>query len=194
MTQKAGQQIKDILAIIFSHPEGLSRGEISDRLTFSINNKTLQRRLRTLVDNSQIVKKGERKLTRYFPLQSTSTSIKGQLKDKKSLIFCKRSQEKLVFLENPVHAREIVSYNRSFLEDYVPNKSHYVPLTIRNKLYEEGRRFDKQLAAGTYAKQICQRLLIDLSYNSSRLEGNTYSRLDTQKLVEEGISAEGFNS
>ena len=33
--------------------------------------------------------------------------------------------------------------------------------------------------------------MIDLSYNSSRLEGNTYSRLDTQKLVEEGISAEG---
>jgi len=33
--------------------------------------------------------------------------------------------------------------------------------------------------------------LIDLSYNSSRLEGNTYSRLDTQKLVEEGIAATG---
>ncbi|NKB46177.1 MAG: hypothetical protein GKR77_00105, partial [Legionellales bacterium] len=48
-----------------------------------------------------------------------------------------------------------------------------------------------QLVAGTYARQICQRLLIDLSYNSSRLEGNTYSRLDTQKLVEEGIAAEG---
>ena len=47
------------------------------------------------------------------------------------------------------------------------------------------------LAAGTYARQICQRLLIDLSYNSSRLEGNTYSKLDTQRLVEEGISAEG---
>ena len=47
------------------------------------------------------------------------------------------------------------------------------------------------MAAGTYARQICQRLLIDLSYNSSRLEGNTYSILDTQRLVEEGISAEG---
>lgn len=33
--------------------------------------------------------------------------------------------------------------------------------------------------------------MIDLSYNSSRLEGNTYSKLDTQKLVEDGLTAEG---
>ena len=62
---------------------------------------------------------------------------------------------------------------------------------MREALFQQGKRFDEQLAAGTYARQICQRLLIDLSYNSSRLEGNTYSRLDTQKLVEEGVSAEG---
>jgi Fic family protein len=58
-------------------------------------------------------------------------------------------------------------------------------------LHKEGKRINKQVAAGTYAQQICQRLLIDLSYNSSRLEGNTYSRLDTQKLLEDGVSAEG---
>lgn len=45
--------------------------------------------------------------------------------------------------------------------------------------------------AGTHAHQIFNRLLIDLSYNSSRLEGNTYSLLDTQRLVLEGSSAEG---
>jgi hypothetical protein len=35
------------------------------------------------------------------------------------------------------------------------------------------------------------RLLIDLSWASSHLEGNTYSRLDTQNLIEFGIAAEG---
>ena len=34
-------------------------------------------------------------------------------------------------------------------------------------------------------------MLIDLSYNSSRLEGNTYSKLDTQKLIEQGKTAKG---
>lgn len=35
------------------------------------------------------------------------------------------------------------------------------------------------------------RLLIDLSWASSRLEGNTYKRLDTQNLIELGQEAEG---
>ncbi len=46
-------------------------------------------------------------------------------------------------------------------------------------------------AAGTYAKQILGRLLIDLSWNSSRLEGNTYSLLDTKRLIEFGEEAQG---
>src|SRR6202034_4835816 len=45
--------------------------------------------------------------------------------------------------------------------------------------------------AGTYAKRIFNRLLIDLSWNSSRLEGNTYSLLDTKRLIELGQEAEG---
>jgi hypothetical protein len=45
--------------------------------------------------------------------------------------------------------------------------------------------------AGTYAKQILNRLLIDLAWNSSRLEGNTYSLLDTKRLIELGVEVEG---
>jgi Fic family protein len=45
--------------------------------------------------------------------------------------------------------------------------------------------------AGTFVKDILDRLLIDLSWSSSRLEGNTYTRLDTQRLIEEGLAAPG---
>ena len=45
--------------------------------------------------------------------------------------------------------------------------------------------------AGTYARQILNRLLIDLSWNSSRLEGNIYSLLDTRRLIEFGEEADG---
>jgi Fic family protein len=34
-------------------------------------------------------------------------------------------------------------------------------------------------------------LLIDLSWNSSRLEGNTYLLLETERLLELGEAAEG---
>ena len=46
-------------------------------------------------------------------------------------------------------------------------------------------------AAGTYERQLLDRLLIDLSWNSSRLEGNTYSLLETRRLLELGVSADG---
>lgn len=45
--------------------------------------------------------------------------------------------------------------------------------------------------AGTYSRAILNRLLIDLSWASSHLEGNTYSRLDTRELIEHGKVARG---
>ena len=54
-----------------------------------------------------------------------------------------------------------------------------------------GRSPDGQRPAGTYARKIYSRLLIDLSWNSSRLEGNTYSLLETERLLELGEAAEG---
>ena len=45
--------------------------------------------------------------------------------------------------------------------------------------------------AGTYARDILGQLLIDLSWSSSRLEGNRYSRLETKKLIEAAHEAAG---
>ncbi len=44
--------------------------------------------------------------------------------------------------------------------------------------------------AGTFAGEILNHLLIDLSWNSSRLEGNTYSSLYTERLITAGIAAD----
>jgi hypothetical protein len=62
---------------------------------------------------------------------------------------------------------------------------------VRRQLHEAGARATNQDPAGTYAHQIFNRLLIDLSYNSSRLEGNTYSLLDTERLILSGAGAVG---
>jgi len=50
---------------------------------------------------------------------------------------------------------------------------------------------DGKRPAGTYVKQIYERLLVDLTWNSSRLEGNTYSLLETERLMELSEVAEG---
>lgn len=191
MTRNIEQQNLEIITTLDTHNEGLTRQQISDIITFNISEKTLQRRLKTLVDDRRILKHGNKKGTYYRSLNTIKETNKGHLEKQPTAIFSQTSQKKLLFLEKPLYTRDKVSYKRDFLDSYTPNHSQYVPQTVRDVLFQEGKRFDKQLAAGTYAQHICQRLLIDLSYNSSRLEGNTYSRLDTQKLVEKGISAEG---
>src|SRR5690606_15296322 len=61
----------------------------------------------------------------------------------------------------------------------------------RKELLRLGTVEDSTKPAGTYARDIFNRLLIDLSWNSSRLEGNTYSLLETKRLIELGEVAEG---
>ncbi len=91
----------------------------------------------------------------------------------------------------PVSERPPVGYQRSFLESYLPNQTHYLPESARRKLMEIGSQTGMEAEpAGTYARHICQRLLIDLSWNSSRLEGNTYSLLETEQLFQAGHSGD----
>jgi hypothetical protein len=66
----------------------------------------------------------------------------------------------------------------------------YLSAAERAHLRKIGTQQSGQMPAGTYAKHILNRLLIDLSWNSSRLEGNTYSQLDTKRLIEFGLSAD----
>jgi hypothetical protein len=61
----------------------------------------------------------------------------------------------------------------------------------RKYLHRIGDTGEFKRPAGTYGRAILGRLLIDLSWASSRLEGNTYSRIDTQNLIEFGRYAEG---
>lgn len=191
MASGAQNEIEKILAILELNPEGLSTRQISDLIEYSRNYKTLQRRLVSMSDDGLILKVGEKKARKYYPVNASKKEFIGHLTDNVHEIFSPESQNNLKFLDTPPHSRPKMSYNRDFLDSYEPNKTTYVPEKVKKELYKKGKRFDKALEAGTYAREICQRLLIDLSYNSSRLEGNTYSRLDTQKLVEEGITAEG---
>ena len=63
--------------------------------------------------------------------------------------------------------------------------------SLRRQLHRMGRTTDMDAPAGTYSRAILNRLLIDLSWASSHLEGNTYSRLNTRELIEHGKAARG---
>ncbi|WP_072315817.1 Fic family protein [Sinomicrobium oceani] len=90
---------------------------------------------------------------------------------------------------NPKLKRIPVGYHRDFLENYRPNVDNYLTSEDKDRLVKIGKTQGDNQPAGTYAQQILNRLLIDLSWNSSHLEGNTYSLLDTELLIYEGKPA-----
>jgi Fic family protein len=93
-------------------------------------------------------------------------------------------------VSRPQNARKPVGFSRDFLDSHHPNQSTYLSAADKARLRELGKPAGVEQPAGTYAQQILNRLLIDLSWISSRLEGNTYSLLDTQRLIELGEAAE----
>ena len=105
--------------------------------------------------------------------------------------FSEAGEEIRDYVRQPAAAREPIAYDRGFLDRYRPNVDFYLPEMERLELRELGETGIVEQPAGTYAKQVLNRLLIDLSWNSSRLEGNTYSLLDTKRLIELGEEAEG---
>lgn len=87
--------------------------------------------------------------------------------------------------------RTPVGYQRDFLDAYRPGVTWYLPESLRRQLHRLGTTADAAAPAGTYSRAILNRLLIDLLWASSHLEGNTYSRLDTRELIEHGKAAQG---
>lgn len=101
------------------------------------------------------------------------------------------SRDILAYINQPILARKPIGYQRDFLDSYQPNRSAYLPEPLRRQLHKMGSTGASTRPAGTYGRAILNRLLIDLSWASSHLEGNTYSRLDTRALIEQGTVAAG---
>jgi Uncharacterized conserved protein len=89
----------------------------------------------------------------------------------------------------PGNQRTAVGYNTSFIEDYIPGETTWFSDADIKSMTEAGS--GSPMDASTYSRAIAQKLLVDLSYASSSLEGNTYSYIDTEVLVQYGKVADG---
>lgn len=182
-----------ILAAISGNSDGVAIGELLEPDATPAQRKAMQRRLKQLVAEKKIEVHGARKAARYFapgkPAQQTRPARHAA---EDAAISLSPSAEKIrKSVRRPIPKRTPVGYNRDFLESYRPNETFYLPISERKRLRAIGQTDLPDQPAGTYAKQIMQRLLIDLAFNSSRLEGNTYSLLDTERLLALGQVAQG---
>lgn len=189
-----------VLAAIARFPNGASTEQVESLLATAPNRRTLQRWLTDLIAQGRIHRQGQGRAVKYHLNRTESAAAQIVANPETSawadtqipLSPAGREIERLV--HQPIVLRRPVGYNQAFLDDYRPNETCYLTQDIRDDLLSHGKTVHSNVPAGTYARQLANRLLIDLSWNSSRLEGNTYSLLETERLLSVGEPASGKNA
>lgn len=191
--KKLQNDLNLILNSLTLFPQGASLEEINQTLKFSISKRTLQRYIGLLIKQNSIQAFGKGVSRRYrLPPALEKKEIPKEEKERNLIIALSPTALDLQnWVNQPIQTRPHVSYNREFLDSYRPNNTEYLSQDVKKHLFELGKSPDGEQPAGTFARQIFDRLLIDLSWNSSRLEGNTYSLLETERLLELNEVVEG---
>lgn len=162
----SGQSILDFIA---AHP-GAGREQIRKGAAPNVSETTIWRALRRLVDEGKLELSGRGRASGYTIAGSAMVRA---------------------HLQTPYNQRAPKNYNKEFLDRYIPNTTFYLSEAERDSLRAAGTPSGGPLAAGTYARRILERLLVDLAWASSRMEGNTYDILETEQLVRFGREASG---
>ena len=181
-----------IIDIVAKFPDGVPLSKIMESLSISISRRNVQHRLVLLVKNGLLHAEGKARARLYKLPRKEEKDVQSRFKayNAHAISLSHEAEEIQTQVIRPIQARTPVGYNIQFLDESRPNVTYYLSESIRQRLFEMGKT-DSEQPAGTYARKIFGRLLIDLSWNSSRLEGNTYSLLETERLFELSQIAEG---
>jgi hypothetical protein len=190
MPKKVAEQ--DLIVIegqVAAFPNGVGMAELEAALAASgvaIHRRSLQRRLNLLIENRRVVASGVLKGRVYHPIATKPAAPE----EASPIPLSAAGNDIRQAVARPIQSREPVGYQREFLLSY-PHAGPYLDQATRDYLHRIGRAHQGDLPAGTLARQVLGRLLIDMSWASSHLEGNTYSLLETERLIAFGQAAEG---
>lgn len=200
MSKKAEIQLEkdQILAALAKENRYITPKEIMESAGLTLKSHIIRDRLKELIDEGKATKKGVAKGTKYKIAKAytakahlTLPKVKVEIRGEVTISLSEPAKKVQEYVSAPLTSRENVGYKREFLDRYQPNTSSYLTAEEKEELKKLGQVEDQAQPAGTYARKILNRLLIDLSFNSSRLEGNTYSILDTERLIQDGAPAAG---
>ena len=203
------RELDEIAALVAKHPDGISRKDLETAYEAlherRLTKRTMNRRLSQLEAEQRVRSDDARGSVsaRYFPpaegghaapSPGITTAGAGTVADPDYVPISAEGAEVRALVRRPLVLRTPVGYDAGFLTSYVPGETWYLPRDVRARLLELGRTSDTVRPAGTFAREINESLLIDLSWASSRLEGNKYTRLDTRELIRFGRAATGADA
>ena len=177
MPKKSEIRDAEIIDFIKNHPKCTSQ-EILDGLNLKISVVTLRRKLQDLVAEELISAIGELK-SRKYEISSSYNII--------------RPIDVEQYFENEIDDRLIQD---KFNSELITNTLHKISIFTNseldqlNKLQEKFTSNSSKLSKTEYKNEL-ERLAIDLSWKSSQIEGNTYSLLETERLLKDQVTAAG---
>lgn len=165
---------KVILEYIKTHP-GVSSRQIEEAMNGEVSLATVKRMVNELMNNFYVYAEGKARATRYYA----------------SALFAPVDLDE--YYSKEVDEREVqTGYNF----DLIPNVLSKVALFTKEEMDELNAlqtRFAENFSSLSeeQKKREMERLGIDLSWKSSQIEGNTYSLLETERLLKEKQTAAG---
>ncbi|MCQ2974963.1 MAG: Fic family protein [Bacteroidales bacterium] len=168
---------REILQFLHFNPN-VSRDEISKGINFQDSDATLKRLISNLIQKGSIVVIGKARASRY------------RLSDKAHILMPLNLD---TYFAKDVDERIIQSsFNFNLISSQLPNVEIFTneEQIYLNNLQTIFRNHLSELTDNEYRKEM-ERLGIDLSWKSSQIEGNTYSLLETERLLKEYKTAQG---
>jgi Fic family protein len=167
----------EILHYLHYHPAS-SRADIAANLSVTISSATVKRFLADAINHNLIIVEGKSRASRYSITPQAHLLMTFDI----DAYFQKEIDERVIQ----------VSFNFDLIEGLLPSVSLFSDeeLQTLDKLQETFVRNVSTLSQDNYNQEM-ERLGIDLSWKSSQIEGNTYSLLETERLLKEREEAKG---
>jgi Fic family protein len=166
-----------ILEYLKNKPNSSSK-EIFEGVGGIISYATVKRQLANLLKDNYILQQGNAKNTRYYLSAIYNLFYPVDLNE---------------YYSREIDERTILSgYNFDLIPEILSKTPLFTEAEIEN-LNTWQQKFTKNIAYLSAAEyeQDMERLAIDLSWKSSQIEGNTYSLLETERLLREKKTADG---
>ena len=167
----------EILQFLHYNPSS-TRVEIAAGLSDTLNERTLRRIISEAILQGDIVVEGKGRATRY------SLSAQAQLMMPLDI--------DTYFLKDIDERKVQESFNFDLIRETLPQVDIFTAEEMK-RLEVAHQAFLKNMATLSeveYRKEM-ERLGVDLSWKSSQIEGNTYSLLETERLLKEKLTADG---
>lgn len=168
---------RELLQYLHYHPLS-TRDDIAKGIAFEGSDATMKRMIASGVKDGSIVVEGKARATRY------------RLSDQAHLLMPLNLD---TYFSQDQDKRQVqTSFNFDLIRQKLPVVTLFTDdeIALLNELQAEFKQHISEMTENEYRKEM-ERLGIDLSWKSSQIEGNTYSLLETERLLRESKTADG---